>query len=123
MQLNDIKLGEIITSINNRIPCLDVAFTLSNIENKDNKNEFEIETNLHEQHELMGRITYIIKNIVNMSDKCKLFIIGGDAQRNRLKIYETIFKNNFKDMFDLYYGKSEWHDCESLFIIKKIQKT
>ena len=117
--LNGVKLCDIIKPIKNEVYCLDIAFSLSNVKNKNNPEEFEAETKLNEQHELMGRVTYIIKNIVNMNNKCKLFIIGGDAQRNRLKIYEAMFKNNFKDIFNIFYGKSRWHDGESLFIIRK----
>jgi len=115
---NNIKLGDILKTNKETIPCFDIVFTLSKIKNKENPDEFEINTNLNEEFELMGRITFIISEIINDS-KYKLFIIGGDSRRNRLKIYENMFKNNFINLFDLYYGKSQFHSGKSLFIIRK----
>ena len=119
--LGGVKLGNIIKPKNDVINCLDVAFTLTAVKDKENPDEFEIDTNQKEQYELMGRITYILKKIVNTNNKCNLFIIGGDARRNRLKMYEMMFKNNFKDMFDLYYAKSKWHGGVNLYLLLENQ--
>lgn len=115
---NGKTLGEVLNT-NKSVNCFDIAFSLSNISDKSNPDEFELETNLNEINELFGRISYIISIIINKYKNCKLFIIGGDSRRNRLKIYEEIFKNHFNKIFDLYHGKSEAHHGESLFIIRK----
>lgn len=117
---NGLKLGDIIKTDKDIVKSLDIAFTLSNVIDKDNEDEFTRETKLNEHYELMGRLAYIIKDNLENTGNYKLFIVGGDARRNRLSIYKSIFKNNFNDLFDLYYGKSKYHDGESLFIIKKM---
>lgn len=117
--LNDnLILSDVIKTKDNNIQCFDIAFTLSDVQNKENPEEFEKETNLNEHYEVLGRISYIIKQELNKT-KYKLFIIGGDSARNKLKIYEAIFNNNFSGLFDLYYGKSKHHSGNSLFIIRK----
>lgn len=116
---NNKLLNEYIKEVAGLVDCFDVSFTLTNVINKDNPDEFEIETNLHEQYDLMGRIAYIIKNEIKRNINIKLFIIGGDSRRNRLDIYKTIFNKQFNDVFDLFHGKSMWHKGDSLFIIRK----
>lgn len=114
---NGQTLGDLFNS-SDPIECYDISFTLSNVDNKSNPNNFELETNLNEINELFDRIAYIISIIMVKYKKIKLFIIGGDAKRNRLKIYKKIFENQFANEFSLYYGKSVGHVGESLFIIR-----
>jgi hypothetical protein len=115
---NGLTLGETIIDEKFKIECFDIAFTLSNILNKDIPDEFELETNKYEYIDLMGRISYIIKKLMNKYKKTNLFIIG-NSRRNRMEIYKKIFINNFKNDFELYYGKSLYHSGSSLFIIRK----
>jgi hypothetical protein len=101
-----------------KINCFDVAFTTSSVIDKDNPDEYERETNKYEYIELMGRITYIIKQLINKHKSIKLFVIG-NSRRNKMDMYKLIFKNNFNDLFDLHIGKSIWREGDSFFIIKK----
>ena len=80
---------------------------------------FDKETNKHEYIKLFGRITNILKKVITKHRSYDLFVVGF-SRRNKLKIYEQIFENHFKDEFDLLYGKSQYHpNGESLFIIRK----
>lgn len=115
---NRKTLGQILNT-NKVVACFDIAFSLSNISNKSNSNEFELEINLNEINELFARISYMISIIIKRYKNTKLFIIGDDSKRNRLKIYREIFNNHFNEIFDLFYGESESHNGKSLFIIKK----
>jgi len=117
---NDKTLGEMFNRSNNeQIECFDIAFTLTNIINKENPYEFERETNYSEHIELFGRMAYILSKIINNQNRIKLFVIGGDAKRNKLKIYKELFQNHFKNYFDLFYGESQYHTGDSLFLIRK----
>jgi hypothetical protein len=118
---NGLTLGETIGIDDELVDCLDVAFTLSIITDKDDTDSFSIDTNIKEQFDVFGRIIYIIKNIIKRYSKYRLFVIGGDARRNRLSIYKKLFDNHFSGDFDVYEGDSDWHEDEgnSLFIIKK----
>jgi hypothetical protein len=119
---NGLTLGEVCHENKELINSLDIAFTLSNIEDKDNPEYFGIDTNIKEQFDVFGRIVYIIKNILKRGSKYKLFVIGGDTKRNRLSIYKKIFYNHFIGDFDVYEGDSDWHNGDSLFIIKNNEK-
>ena len=123
----ELNNGEILSDILNIncleqpiIDCFDIAFTISNIEDKDNEDDFQKKTNKVEQFELMGRISFIIRKLVNRYNKIKLFVIG-NSERNKMEIYQQIFKNQFSDIFDLYIGGSYHHDADkaSFFIIRK----
>ncbi len=85
---------------------------------KEDPDEYEVDTNKQEQFELLGRIAYIIDVIIKKYKSVKLFVVGF-SRRNRPKIYKKIFDNLFSYKFDLYYGDSRWHLGESLFIIRK----
>lgn len=119
--LNDsIPLSEILTEECKKglVKCYDIAFTLTQVEDKVNPEEFEKETNKNEQLELMGRISYIIGLLIKKYNNIKLFVIGG-SKRNKMIIYKTLYNNHFIKEFDLYTGKSIHHDEQSFFIIKK----
>lgn len=112
-------LKEVLNTDEDLIDCFDIAFTLSFVKDKDNPDEFEIDSNKHEQFELFGRIAYIIDKLSKKYKQTRLFVIG-PARRNRLDIYKKIFENIFSKNFDLYLGKSQHHYLnESLFIIRK----
>jgi hypothetical protein len=118
-KLNGVEtLGEILNTNEEMINCFDIAFSTSNIIDKNNPDEYEKETNKQEQFELFGRISYIVSIIVEKYKKIKVFVIGA-AKRNKSEIYKAIFENQFKDKFDLYYGESQNHEGMSLFIIRK----
>ena len=118
--LNDGKmLGDYMGYKKPYIDTFDIGFTLSDIKNKDNPDEYEKETHLNEVQEVMGRITYICKRMLSKYKKVKLFVIG-PAKRNKLDIYENMYYNNFANDFDLFYGKSLWHDeGNSMFLVRK----
>lgn len=115
---NNKILGEILNTDKKIIECFDIAFTLSSVINKNNPDEFELDSNKKEIIELMGRMVYILNHLIEQHSNYNLFIVG-NSRRNRMKIYELIFKNHFKNKFDLYRGKSQHHNGESFFIIKK----
>jgi len=117
---DDIILSDVMGSKcnDNEVECFDIAFTQTIVKDKDNPDEFEQETNKNEHIELMGRIAFIIGNLINEYSKINLFVVG-NSRRNKNIIYETIFKNHFIDKFDLFKGESKWHNGESLFIIRK----
>lgn len=118
---NGLTLGETLNTNKKNIECLDIAFTLSSVTDKTNPESFSIDTNIKEQFDVFGRIIYIIKNMIEKfnNKKYKVFIVGGDAKRNRLTIYKKLFYNHFKNDFNVYEGKSNWHGDNSLFIVKK----
>ena len=112
-------LGNILGVKKNHVDCFDIAFSLTDIHDKENPDEFEAETNKHEYVELMARISYIIEKILKKYNKDRLFIVP-PSRRNKVEIYERIFNNQFSDTFDLYYDESERNKKEkSLFIIRK----
>lgn len=118
---NGKNLGSILPNkcINNEIEGFDIAFTLTEISDKNNPEEFEKETNKFEYVELFGRITNILKRVITKHRSHDLFVVGY-SKRNKLKIYKQIFENHFKNEFDLFYGKSQHHPGgESLFIVRK----
>ena len=114
----DLTLGNVLKASGKTVDCFDIAFSVSTVINKDSPDEFEIETNKHEQFELFGRIAYIVDVVSQKYKKINLFVVGA-ARRNRLEIYKKIFENLFKNKFDLYYGDSQNHYGMSLFIIRK----
>jgi len=115
---NDQRLGDYIGYNQEFIDCYDIGFTLSSVVNKDDTNEYEVDTNYNEQYDVMGRVIYICKKIMNDEEKIKLFVIG-HARRNRLDIYQKLFQNHLSDQYGLFYGQSMWHDGgDSLFIIR-----
>lgn len=118
---NGNELGQILTKncINGKVDGFDIAFTLTNVENKENPDEFEKETDKKEHIELFGRISNILKRVINTHKKCDLFVVGY-SRRNKLEIYKQIFENHFKNEFNLFSGESQYHPGgESLFIIRK----
>jgi hypothetical protein len=121
---NGLELGSILPKkcINGQVEGFDVAFTLSAVESKHNPEEFEKETNKNEHIELFGRISNILKKVINNHRQYDLFVIGY-SRRNKLEIYKQIFENHFKGEFDLLYGKSQYHPGgESLFVVRKNKK-
>lgn len=115
---SNITLGNVIKGNGRTVDCFDIAFSISNVVNKNNPDEFELETNKHEQFELFSRIAYIVDIVSQKYNKVKVFVVGS-ARRNRLEIYKKIFENLFSDKFNLYYGESQYHYGTSLFIIRK----
>jgi hypothetical protein len=118
---NGLLLSDMLPKkcINGIVECFDIAFTLTSVENKDNPEDFEKETNKHEYVELFGRISNILKRVITNHRTFDLFVVGF-SKRNKLEIYKQMFKNHFKDDFELHYGNSQYHPGgESLFIIRK----
>ncbi|MFW6246808.1 MAG: hypothetical protein ACOC22_01385 [bacterium] len=114
----DLTLGYVLKANGIEIDSFDIAFSLSKVINRDNPDEFELETNRHEQFELFARIAYIVDIISKKYNKVKVFVIGA-ARRNRLEIYKKMFSNLFSNKFELYYGESQNHYDTSLFILRK----
>ena len=118
---NGIILGDLLKKrcSGKYIDSFSVSFTTSYVINKDNPDEYEKETNIHEQYELMGRLVYIIYLLLKKFNNYKLFVIV-NSRRNKMDIYKTIFENHFKERFNLYVGDSINSDeGKSFFIIRK----
>lgn len=116
---NNQILKQILNTNKDIINVIDIAFTLSDVQNKDNEEEFTIDTNLNEQYEVMGRIAYIAKKQLDKYKKYNVFILADDKQSNRLKMYNKLVTNIFSSMFDIYHGVSEAHKGTSIFLIRK----
>jgi hypothetical protein len=118
---NGLLLSDMLPKkcVNGIVEGFDIAFTLTSVENKDNSEDFEKETNKHKYVELFGRISNILKRVITNHRTFDLFVVGF-SKRNKLEIYKQMFKNHFKDDFELQYGDSQYHPGgESLFIIRK----
>jgi hypothetical protein len=101
-----------------KVKCLDIAFTISSVIDKEEPNEFEKETNLNEYHELFARMIYICKKEIQKDKKHKLYVIGY-SRRNKNDIYLKIVENNFKNLLEIEHGISQYHpNGLSLFLIK-----
>ena len=116
---NNKTLGDILAidcDKNPTIDCFDVTMSLSINDDK----EFEKETDKLERYELIGRIAFIIKKLLQKHNKTKLFVVG-NSKRNNIDIYQNIFKNHFYGEFDLYVREAYHHDADiaSFFIIRK----
>lgn len=115
----NLILGDVLkNAIGKTVDSFDVAFSISTVVDKDNPDEYERETNKHEQFELFGRIAFIVDVVSQKYKNINVFVIS-TARRNRLEIYKKIFENLFRDRFDLYLGESQNHEDISLFIIRK----
>lgn len=101
------------------VPCIDVGFTLTERENKDDSYEYEKESNKHEYIELFGRIVYILKKENKKKSSYNLFVIGF-SKRNKNEIYYQIVKRHFSNDFYIESGDSSHHyGGNSLFLIRK----
>lgn len=74
-----------------------VSFT---IENQRNKTEYEKETNLNEQHELIKRIIYIFKDFHNYYSNDSIYLIGETVNIKKINWYRDIIRNSFKNVIE-----------------------
>lgn len=111
--LNDnIKLGDIVECFNvlgrNYIQTTDLAFVPSEINTDDSENSelYSKETGRGEQFELMGRLSFLVKEYIKNNEYVDVFVIGKNTKDMKLKIYEKMFDNIFSDKFLKYEGNN-----------------
>lgn len=104
-----------------RIPTVDIAFVPSeiNLSDRENPELYTKETNRGEQFELMGRISYLVKQYLKNNPQQKVFIIGKNTKETKLKIYETIYNNIFSSEFIKVEGQNEGYPEGCVYFIKK----
>jgi hypothetical protein len=104
------------------VDCWDIGFTLSNRIGKNDRyvddETYKKETNKNEVIELMGRISYLC-NIFLEKYKPNILIVGKDTDSRKLRIYLQIFKNIFKNNFEIFEGKSTGYYEGAYYFINK----
>lgn len=102
-------------------PTIDIAFVPSevNMEDRDSPELYTKETNRHETIELMGRISFLVKEFIKNNPRIKVYIIGKDTKEIKLSIYLKIFDNIFSDNFYKVEGRSSGYSSGAFYFIKK----
>ena len=100
---------------------IDVAFVPSevNISDRDVPELYTKETNRDEQFELMGRISFLIKEFIKHNSNVKVYIIGKDTKDTKLKVYIKIFENIFSGDFLKKEGTNDGYNNGAYYFIKK----
>jgi hypothetical protein len=100
---------------------IDLGFTPTEVEekNRDKPEEYNKETNRGEHIDLMGRISFLIKEIIKNRLDFNVFVIGHDTENTKLMIYNKIFENSFKNYFEAIDGDSWFYKNGATYFIKK----
>lgn len=103
------------------VKTIDVAFVPSeiNIDDRDNHELYTKETNRGEQFELMGRISFLVKEFIKNNPKQNIFVIGKNSKEMKLKIYNKMFDNIFSQNFIRVEGENPGYDEGCFYLIKK----
>lgn len=103
------------------IPTIDIGFVPSeiNLDDRDNHELYTKETNRGEQFELMGRISYLVKEYIKNNPKEKVFVVGKNTKETKLKMYEKMFTNLFNNDFLSVEGENFGYDNGCFYFIKK----
>jgi hypothetical protein len=120
---NGLTLGDYLVGHN--IITTDIAFVPSeiNIEDRDNHELYTKETNRGEQIELMGRISYLVKEYIRNNPNENVFVIGKNTKQTKLNIYVNMFYNMFDDDYIKVEGENFGYDEGSFYFIgKKVLK-
>jgi len=105
------------------VEIIDLAFVPSeiNMEDRYDNELYTKETNRQETFELMGRISYLVKEFINNNPKFGVYVIGKNTKEMKLsiynKMYENIFSNDFIKMEGYNYNYT--NDGSFDFIKKK----
>jgi len=99
---------------------IDIAFVPSevNISDRYDPDLYTKETNRHEQFELMGRISYLIKEFIKNNPNVKVYIIGRNTKETKLKIYIKMFENIFSGDFLKKEGTNDGYHGGAYYFIK-----
>jgi hypothetical protein len=116
---NGLTLGDYLVGHN--IITTDIAFVPSeiNIEDRDNHELYTKETNRGEQIELMGRISYLVKEYIRNNPNENVFVIGKNTKQTKLNIYVNMFYNMFDDDYIKVEGENFGYDEGSFYFIDK----
>jgi hypothetical protein len=119
--LNDYIRGEFRVRGGNYCLVVDLAFVPSeiNMSDRDNHELYTKETNRSEQYELMGRISFLVKEYIKNNPEINVFIIGKNTKETKLKIYNKIFDNIFSTKFNKFEGENSGYKEGSFYFIKK----
>jgi hypothetical protein len=103
------------------IPTIDIGFVPSeiNLDDRDNHELYTKETNRGEQFELMGRISYLVKEYIKNNPEEKVFVVGKNTKETKLKMYEKMFTNLFNNDFLSVEGENFGYDNGCFYFIKK----
>lgn len=98
----------------------DIAFVPSeiNIEDRDNPELYTKETNRGEQFELMGRLSYLVKEYIKNNEMENIFVVGKDTKQIKLNIYNKLFDNLFSSDFIMVEGYNKHYDDGCFYFIK-----
>jgi hypothetical protein len=102
-------------------PVIDVAFVPSeiNISDRNNQELYTKETNRGEHIELMGRISYLIKEFIKLNGDISVYVIGKDTKNVKLNIYKNMFNNLFSDTYMTIDGDNTGYDNGCYYFIKR----
>lgn len=125
---DDLLLNYLNVDNNYNIKIINIGFSLSNNEKNQKDidldlNNFDKNSNLHEQYELFSRISYLIDIYLNNNKDVDLYVAFNNLNLNRLNIYKQIYKNLFSDYnYKLFYGDIKDFNIYNalLFINEKI---
>lgn len=101
---------------------VDLAFVPSeiNIEDRDNQEIYNRDTNRDEVFELMGRISFLVKDFIKNNRNINVFIIGKNTKEMKLSIYKKMYENIFSNNFMKMEGYNDNYPSEgSFYFIKK----
>lgn len=101
------------------ITIVDIGFTPTEVENKNDFDQYTKNTNRNEQIELMGRLTFLIQDFIKKQNKVNVFVLGHDTNNTKLKMYNKMILNNFSNNFIIIDGKSWQFESGATYLIRK----
>jgi hypothetical protein len=117
-----INLNKLTKSIKKQklIPSIDIAFVPSEVNLNDRNNEelYNKETNRGEHIELIGRISYLIKEFIKDNPLIKIYVVGKDTKTTKLKIYLSLFDNIFSGDYIKIESENDNYNNGAYYFIK-----
>jgi hypothetical protein len=105
------------------LKCSDIGFTVTSryVNNGENINnaDYNENTNKNETIELLGKLSFLIKEFIKLHSEYKIFVIGKDTDEIKLKIYKHIFQNIFSNEFIMFSGNSNDYDNGAFYFINR----
>jgi len=111
----------------NSLNSVDIGFTLTSRtdnlnynDDNDIDNEIYIQnTNLHEEIEVMNKISFLIKEYLNNNPNVTIYAVGKDSSKIKLKIYKQTYDNLFSTNFIYVDGESYGYEQGAMYFINK----
>lgn len=122
IKLDDGKFLSDYVIDKNDLDTIDIGFTISEIDKKDDSispEDYIKDTNRGEQIEVMGRIAYLVDEFIKNNPNINAFVIGRNTKSTKLKIYKEIFKNIFKEKFIMLEGQNFGYKEGAIYFINK----